>query len=511
LAQLSRPTERIIAENLHRVGDAFRSSDLVRRYFIAICNQPLRAGHALRQAAHVGLLGRYLPEFAAVSGLIRYQDFHTYPVDEHTLRAIESLARVPDMGGSVGRALGEALEHLSEPYLLVMALLCHDLGKAAGEAHVDESVRLTGTICRRIGMSNEDREQIEFLVRHHILMNRISQYRDVDDEDIVRSFCQTVGTDWRLRALFLLSYADLYAVGPSVWNDWKGTLLLQLYLRSMKRLAGRAETVGEAYWQSPKMDEVRAEVPAALQAEVDGHVRGLEQRYFVAFTPAQMARHIECVAKAKTSGLAVSAEINPQTMMSEVVISTRDRHGLFAAIAGCFSAQLIDVNSAALFTRPDGWVVDVFMVADAWQRQPLTPAQLAALEDTLAAALIEDRSVEELVAQSRRRLFALLQPRVPVQTRVDFDNVSSRNHTVIDIETGDRTGLLYDITRAMTDAGLDISTARIVTDVRRVRDSFYVTKDNAKIEGHDMQTAIREGLVNAIHLRTAAESKGGTI
>jgi [protein-PII] uridylyltransferase len=498
-----------VAENLHLVTDTFQSNDVVRRYFVALCNHPLSAGHGLRQAARAGLLGRYIPEYGAITGLIRYQDFHSYPVDEHTLRAVEALGQIPGMDGPVGRCLREALESLSDPYVLVMAILFHDLGKAAGEVHVDESVSLARGICERIGLSESDREEIEFLVRYHILMNHISLYRDTDDEHIVRTFCDTVATERRLRALFLLSYADLAAVGPGVWNDWKGALLLQLYLKAMKRVTGRAETVGEEFWESPKAGDILRAVPAPLKPEVTGHLKGLGQRYFVAFSAEQIAGHVECVAQAKESGLAVRASTRDESGMSELVICTRDRTGLFAELAGCFSSQLIDVNSAALFTRPDGWVVDVFAVRNAWQDRPLTPAQLDSVERVLRAVLLEGQDVQEHVDRACRRLFALAQPRAPVPTRIEFDNGSSRQHTVIDIETGDRTGLLYDITRAMSEAGLDISTARIATDARRVRDSFYVTKDKDKIEDETLQAAIRHGLFAAIHPRAAMETKGG--
>lgn len=510
-APLSRDTERSVISNLHLVNDAFRQSDPVRRLFTAICNRPLHAGFALRQAANVGLLGRYLPEFAEIQGTICYEDFHHFPVDEHTLRAIEALAALPTMEGAVAACLHKALEHLPDAYILVIAILFHDLGKVHGETHVQEGVEISNQICHRIGMAEEDAERIAFLVRHHLLMTRLSQHRDIDDSDIVQSFAETMKTEERLRTLFLLSYADLAAVGPAVWNDWKGALLTKLYLRTEKILLGRAEIVDEAFWNSPKADEVRALVPDSLTEEVEGHLKGLGDRYFLAFSPKHIAAHIACVDQARVSKLNVTCSVHEQTQMSEVVVSTMDRHGLFAKIAGSFASQLIDVNSAALFTRPDGYVVDCFTVFDAARGRPLTDAQFRGVERVLKAVLLDDRDIQEFVDQSRRRLFALLQPRIPVYTRVTFDNESSRTHTVIDIETGDRTGLLYDITRAEADAGLDIATARIVTDARRVRDSFYVTLNGHKIEDPQLQSDIRDTLHNAIHPRTLAETKGGTV
>jgi [protein-PII] uridylyltransferase len=508
LVPLSRPSEVLVAENLHLVNETFQANNIVRRFFTALCNRPLRAGHALRQAASCGLLGRYIPEFAAVHDVIRYEDFHSYPVGEHTLRAVEAIARIEDIEGAVGRCLQEALENLSDPYILILAILFHDLGKIEGDVHTEASVRITRQICARVGIPPEDEERIAFLVHHHTLMTNISQYRDIDDEHTVRSFADTMKTESRLRALFLISYADLSAVGPAVWNEWKGALLLQLYLRAVKHLLGRAETVGESYWISPKADQVRDAARDELKAEVENHLQGLGQRYFIAFEAGQIAEHLECVEEARRTGLSVRCIPKETIGMSDVVICTRDRHGLFCKIAGCFSSLLVDINNAALFTREDGIVVDCFTVADARRLRPLTTAQEVKVTQVLRAVLLDDDDVQPHVDRARRRLFALLQPKIPIQTRIEFDNASSRGHTIVDIETGDRTGLLYDITRAMSDFGLDISTARIVTDARRVRDSFYVTQDHRKIEDAAILAAIRDGIHHAIHPRSVADTKG---
>ncbi len=502
---LSRSLERHIAANLHLVGDAFRASEVVRRYFLAVCSRPYEAGFALRQAANVGLLSRYIPEFGAIRDIIRYEDFHHYPVDEHTLLAIEALAKLQTMDDPVGRCLRESVEHLSDAHILVLAILFHDIGKAVGDVHVEESVRLTHEICRRIALPEDDEERIVFLVKNHLLMTNISQFRDVDDEDIVRVFSDTMKTEQRLRALFLLTYTDLSAVGPNVWNDWKGALLLKLYLRAEKMLLGRAETVGEDYWRLRKSAEVKQLVNAKLGEQVDSHLTALGERYLVAFSPQQIARHLQCLAAAMNTGLALHCTSVPQTGMSEIVVCTRDRQGLFAQLAGSFAAHLIDVNGAALFTRPDGYVIDVFHVADARSRRPLTPAEFVQVERTMHGVLLEHQNIREVVERSRRRLFALLQPRIPVRTRIEFDNHSSKTHTVIDVETGDRTGLLYDVVGAMAEAGLDISTARIVTDARRVRDSFYVTLEGRKI-GEEEQSEIRACLHNAIHPVSAVDA-----
>lgn len=507
-ATLAHPTEELIEKNLHLIGDAFQSSDLVRRFFLAICNRPYQAGSAIRQASQTGVLGLYIPEFSAVQDIVRYEDFHHYPVDEHTLRAVEALALIPAMDGPVGECLNSAIEHLSDPYILVLALILHDLGKAGGEEHVEEGVRLVYVIASRMGLVEEDAERVAFLVKHHLLMTHIGIYRDTDDLDIVENFAKTIKSEERLRALLLLSYADMSAVGPNVWNDWKGSLLMKLYLKTESVLLGRSESIAEEFWVEPKARQVRALLSGSHNGDLEDHLRDLGNRYFVAFTPAYIALHMECLDEASRKGLALRCIENKDTNMSDIVICTRDKPGLFSLIAGCFASQLADVNSASLYTRRDGLTLDCFTVVNASNGKPLTNNQIAAVEKVLAKVILKEEEVEKYLDRSRKRLFVLRRSPVPIRTKIAFDNDASRTHTVIDIESSDHTGLLYDVTRAMTSLGLDIASARVVTDARRVRDSFYITLHNAKIEERDLQADIREALMLAIHPRPAVETKG---
>ncbi|HPO15180.1 MAG TPA: [protein-PII] uridylyltransferase [Candidatus Hydrogenedentes bacterium] len=505
---LSYAMQYWMTENLPLVSDAFRSSDVVRRYFVAICCRMLQAGGVLRQAANIGLLGAYLPEFEAVRGIIRYEDFHSYPVDEHTLRALEALAAIPAMEGSVAGVLRKALEHIREPHILIMAILFHDLGKASGETHVDEGVRAARAICERIGMPPDDTNRIAFLVLHHLLMTNTAFYRDTDNAETVNKFAEQMNSDERLRELLLLTYADLASVGPNVWNDWKGALLIKLFLKAERILLGRSQVMEEEFWRLPKAQAVQGFVRDAIADKVGDYLKGMGERYFIAFSPEYMARHLECLEEARETGLALRCWTHEDTGMSEVAVCTRDRLGLFSEIAGSFASQLVNVEGAALFTLPDGWVVDCFMVKDAANDRPMTHAQFQGLKRVLGEVILHGDDIQAYVEQSRRRLFALLQPRVPVRTRVGFDNTASTTETVVDIETGDRTGLLYDIARSLSIMGVDIRSARIMTDARRVRDAFYIQKNDGRIEDPAVLASLRTGVEQAIHGVSALENKG---
>lgn len=504
---LSHSAERAIYENLHLVGDSFRSSDLVRRFFVAICNRPYRAGRALRLAAECGLLRLYIPEFADVEDIIRYQDFHRYPVDEHTLRAIEAVSDLSEMEGPIANFLKLALEHLSDPSVLVLALLFHDLGKASGENHSDEGVRLAHIICGRMGMNAENTERIAFLIQHHLLMTNIAMYRDTDDIDVIENFAKVMKSEDRLRALFVLSYADLSAVAPNVWNDWKGTLLLKLYLKTESVLSGRRVDIGEDFLTHPRAEQVRELLSEEEKEGLEKHLRAFGAQYFMAFPASQIVAHMQCLAEAEAEGFALRAQTNKEIGMTEVVVCSLDHRGLFEELAGCFACQLIDVERAALYTRPDGLALDCFTVVNAARKSPLTTAQIRVLERVLRKVIVDHEDVKAMLAKSRQRIYGVLQSPLAVLTRISFDNESSRTFTVIDVESADRMGLLYDITRGLTEYGLDIESARIVTDAGRAHDAFYVTLNNVKIEGDDRQAEIREMLERAIHPRPAVELK----
>lgn len=495
---LSLATAHWVSGNLHLVNEEFRRNDAVRRYFMAICRNPMQAGLAFREAAKTGLLAAYLPEFKAVTGIMRYEDFHSYPVDEHTLRALEALARLNDPTIDLATILHQIYEQISDPHILVLAILFHDLGKAFGESHVADSIRVAGDIGHRIGIDAYDLDRISLLVKHHMLMSEIAFYRDTDDLEVISGFSQIVKTADILNMLLLLTYADLMAVAPNVWNEWKGALLLKLFLKAQRLLTGRTGHTFDVSYVQPKLDKVHELAEAARLQDVDGYLEALGERYILGFTPEQIVIHMKCLAEAQIVGLAVRCTRQPDLGTSEVVVCTRDRHGLFAEIAGAFSSQLINVRNAALFTREDGWVVDSFLVDNASNGKAMTNNEVEALKRVLIHVILENGDIQEYVDKSRRRLFALAHPAPNVKPLISIDNTASPVESVIDIVAGDRTGLLYDIAHTLSEMGIDFRAAHIVTDVGRARDAFYVRMNGSKLEEEKLKEWILRRLQDVI-------------
>lgn len=255
---------------------------------------PLQAGLALREAARTGLLAAYLPEFKAISGIVALRGFPQLPRRRAYAARAKALERLCGASVAFAPALIQVLERVSDPHVLVLAILFHDLGKACGEKHVEDSVRLADAINGRIGVDPYDAERILLLVRHHMLMSNIALYRDTDDLDVITSFAKTVKTDDLLRMLLLLTYADLMAVAPNVWNEWKGALLLKLFLKTQRILTGRSEHAFDEALIQPKLDSVRILAEAEQMRDVDGYLNGLSERYILGYAPEQIVTHMKC-------------------------------------------------------------------------------------------------------------------------------------------------------------------------------------------------------------------------
>ncbi len=497
-----------IQQNLDLINDSFCNNEVVSKYLLSICSKPFSAGFTFREMEKLGVLSKYLPEFGSIQGIVRYKDFHSYPVNEHILRAVESLETIPRLSGSVGDIFRKVLKEIEQPQFLVLSILLHDLGKVEGESHIEAGVHIARTICDRLGLNDEESDHVAFLVKNHQLMVNVALYRDIDDVDVVQAFASEVKMEEFLKELLIISYADLFAVGPNVWNEWKGSLLVNLYFKTIRMLRKEfTKDLTEEEALVEKIEQILEKVPQRNRSELEYHLNSMGSGYLDAFTPDEIIIHLDCLEEAIDKGLAVRCWSNENIGMSHLVVATRDKQGLFAQIAGCFASQLIDIYSASLYTREDGWVVDYFLVRDAPQHRPLTEGQIIALEKTLKSVILDGKDVQMLVDKTKTKLFALKKSLAPVQTYIRFDNDSSNKHTVIDIETGDRTGLLYDIASALFIMGLNIYKARINTGAYRVRDSFYVQFRDNKITHRILQSAIRAGLLESIDAQNIKQEK----
>lgn len=469
-----------IQENLPLVNRTFRTSEEAAQAFLKMLRVRGKAAAALRQMHELGFLGKYLPEFGRVTCLVQHDLYHKFTVDEHTLRAVEVLDELAYSRSKTLERYRQLYSEISDPAVLHLGLLMHDIGKGLGGGHTEKGVAIAERVCKRLHVGNAAREQVLFLVRQHLTMSHISQRRDLSDEKVIQTFVEQVGTVEKLKMLTLLTYADVNAVGPGVWNEWKDALLWELYLKARAVLApppGGDESV----------ERLRSHIAQMLASEIGvdevrEHFRLLPTDYARQTSPQTIIEHIRLAHALNSRLIRTSWRVNQQARCTDLHVCARNRRGLFAAIAGTLTAQGVNILSVHLNTRTDGVAIDTFKVTDT-VGEPLTdPARWEQIDTELRRAVSGEVDVAAGVAKrlrsssaGTRRKARLALPGAALATRLTWDNQSSDRSTILEVRASDRLGLAYRIASTLTALNLDIGFAKVATEKHLALDIFYVT------------------------------------
>ncbi|HWP65275.1 MAG TPA: [protein-PII] uridylyltransferase [Candidatus Limnocylindria bacterium] len=503
------PTTAMLVRECAPLLEPVREAEAARRAFREILGGRTRVYETLTAMHRIGVLRVLLPEFAHLECLVSHDPFHVYTVDHHSLvgvREIETL-RSGALLETEPLLTGVARE-LAGIDLLVLSMLCHDIGKGRGGEHSQRGSVLMDEVCRRLGLNEDEAATCKFLVANHLHMSHLAQRRDIGDDALVAEFCRTCGSVQNLQHLFVLTYADMTAVAPGVWNEWRGGLVTDLYKRALEVLE-RGLVAAED--RAARAARVRARtVGAAAPAERDAVQRFVDvmpESYFLSTPEDAIRRHVALMrryrARAASDGrsaLVTDLAEFADRGFCEFTICTGDRPGLFAMVSGALATHGLDVVGARIITSRDAVAFDAFRVR--WH-PGMDPSCWERVEATLRGVLAGTIDVERLVAQAvRPALFT--RKRRPIPTVVAVDNRVSESYTVIDIETGDRVGLLFGITNCFYHLGVDIHLAKINTMDDRVFDVFYVTDvENRKIEDPARLEEIRAALLAALEPQAA--------
>ncbi len=513
---------QLIRNQLSLVDREFLNDEHVRETFLTILERRGEVAHILRAMHEVNLLGKYIPEFGKLTCLVQHEFYHQYAADEHTLVCIEQLDKIWEAQEPPYKFYEPVFQGLERPGLLYLALLLHDVGKAAPHdkgRHAEAGATLAMRAAKRLQLDPAAAETVEFLVENHLLMATISQRRDLDDPAVIRNVARQVGTPERLNLLLLLTFADSQGTSDKLWSGFKDSLLWQIHSRAMALLAGGTEfRRASEQARAEVRDLVRELAPRRItDEELDAHFSQLPQRYFEIYTPAQIQDDLELthrfmhrlVLEGARALAPVTAWIDERDRgYSLVKVCTWDRAGLFGKIAGSLSAAGLNILGAQIFTRTDGIALDTFFVNDAGTGNLAGRGQREQFSDLLEKVLTgETVDFPALIARqtsARSSYSAYFGERM--ETQIRFDNEASDERTLIEIETEDRLGLLYTISQAFTELHLDIAAARIVTERGAAIDSFYVSDvDTGKITEPKRLERIAARLREAIgKLETAA-------
>jgi [protein-PII] uridylyltransferase len=503
---LSEGTQEAIRQSAELLAPV-RQDPRAARAFRAIMRGRRGVAEAVSAMHHLGVLKVLVPEFAHLECLISHDPFHIYTVDHHTLLAVREIERLRE--GEFRDTLPhltEVVRGLPQPELLMMGMLFHDIGKGWADNHPSRGARMMAPLGLRLGLHEDETAATEFLVREHLTMSHLAQHRDIHDDRLVIDFCRACGSVENLERLYVLTYADMRGVAPGVWNNWRGMLVTELYVRA-REFFERGEFVPED--RAARADRVRARVrataPEPSRSAVDRLVAMMPDSYFFSTPEEEVVAHADLVrrleerqADGDDPAVVMHWADYPELGFLELAVATRDRAGLFAMITGILAADGLNILAARIATSTDGIALDAFRISRPSDEPALDSERGERLERTLGDALRGAVDVEELVRRSVRRW--LRRPsRRKIPTVIEIDNTISDAYTVLDVTTGDRVGLLFTITNCLYHQWVQIHLAKVTTMVTQALDAFYVTDfEGRKIEDPGRLAEIRSALEQAL-------------
>ena len=463
---------RLVRSNLDLIDDEMRNSPEANRLFMDLLLKHGNPDRALRRMNELGVLAAFIPEFAPVVAMMQFNMYHSYTVDEHTIQCISTLAQIER--GELVEELPIASRILKEGVnrkVLYAALFLHDIGKGRDEDHSVLGAQIARKVAPRLGLNRSEAETVEWLVRYHLLMSDMAQKRDLSEPRTIRDFAKAVKTRKRLDLLTVLTVCDIRGVGPDVWNNWKAQLLRTLYRQTAVALEHGLEAVNRESAEAEAKKALRAELAdwdkKDLRHETSRHYgpywQGLTTDTHVVF--ANLLKSIE------NHEIRLDLKPDEDRDATRVCFALADHPGIFSRLAGALALVGANVVDARTYTSSDGYATAVFWVQDS-DGHPYEASRLPRLrgmiEKTLLGEIVPRKSFADKDRLKKR------EKAFKVPTSITFDNEGSEIYTIIEVDTRDRPGLLYDLTRTLAESNVYIASAVIATYGEQVVDTFYV-------------------------------------
>lgn len=495
---------RLVTANLKLIDESFRNDPKARKLFLDLLLKHGNPERALRRMNELGVLSAYLPEFEPIRAMMQFNMYHSYTVDEHIIQCISQLDKIERH--ELKEALPVASSILDEGVnrrVLYVALLLHDIGKGRDEDHSILGAQIARKVAPRLGLKPKEVDTVEWLVRYHLLMSDMAQKRDIADPRTVRDFAKAVQTKERLDLLCVLTVCDIRGVGPTTWNNWKASLLRALYRQTRRAMEGGLEELNREQRGSDAKRNLRDELadwdPKDLKTETARHYppywQGLHVTAHVVF--ARLLRDL------KEDEIAIDLAVDEDRDATRACFALADHPGIFSRLAGALALVGANVVDARTYTSKDGFATAVFWIQDA-EGHPYESERLPRLRNMINKTL-KGEVVARDAMQSRDKI-KKRERAFKVPTHITFDNEGSEIYTIIEVDTRDRPGLLYDLTRTLAASNVYINSAVIATYGEQVVDTFYVkdmfglkfyTESKQRVLERKLREAIDKGVERA--------------
>jgi len=498
---------RLVTQSLKRIDAKLRADPEANRLFLEILTTPQSSERALRLMNEAGVLGRFIPDFGRIVAMMQFNMYHHYTVDEHLLRALGELAGVEmRLSDSDLPLTTEILPSISHRRTLYVALLLHDIAKGRKEDHSIAGAQVARKLCPRLGLDDAETETAAWLVEHHLIMSNIAQSRDLADPRTIEGFAKTVQTIERLKMLTVLTVCDIRAVGPGVWNGWKGELLRTLYWETEVVLAGGHSSVDRKRRVEQKQRELRDKLPAWSDHEFADYAARHYPAYWLKVDLPHKIQHALLLHASAVEMHSLATEVVTDAFrgVTELTVVAPDHPRLLTIIAGACAASGANIVDAQIFTTTDGLALDTICISRAFERDEDEQRRGQRIARSIEQALRGEIRLGELVAvkansaSSRAETFS-------VPPDVVIDNSLSHMYSVIEVSGLDRPGLLFDLTFALSRLNLNIASAHIVTFGEKAVDVFYVTDlTGAKVINPARQGTVRRNLLDVFNIKPKA-------
>ncbi len=499
---------RLITANLPLIDDTMRKDPEAQRIFLDLMLKHGNPERALHRMNELGVLSAFVPEFQHIVAMMQFNMYHSYTVDEHTIQCIANLAQIEknELVEELPVASGILNQGINRKVIYV-ALLLHDIAKGRPEDHSILGAQMARKIAPRLGLNKQDSETVEWLIRYHLLMSDTAQKRDIADPRTVRDFAKAVQSVKRLDLLTVLTVCDIRGVGPDTWNNWKAALIRALYRQTKRALETGMEdlnrenrgTVAKKTLRAALPDWSKTELKVETARHYDPYWQGMHFTAHVAF--ARLLRDLS--AHEDPSEVLIDLHPDTERDATRACIVMADHPGIFARLTGALALVGANVVDARSYTTKDGYVTGAFWLQDS-DGAPYEASRLPRLTKMI------DRTLRgEIVARDALKSRDKIKKREKafnVPTHIMFDNDGSDIYTIIEVDTRDRPGLLYDLARTLAASNVYIANAVIATYGEQVVDTFYVkdmfglkyyTESKQKYLEGKLRTAISEGAKRA--------------
>ncbi|MBL4802066.1 MAG: [protein-PII] uridylyltransferase [Emcibacter sp.] len=493
---------RRIRHNLGLINRTLQRNPVANKLFMEILTYEKGPGFILRLMNEAGVFGKFVPDFGRVVAQMQYDMYHVYTVDEHTIRAIELLSELEQGSLAEEHPLSHDIVHkvLSREVLYV-AVLLHDIAKGRKGDHSVLGEQVALKLCPRFGLTSAQTETVAWLVRNHLVMTYVAFKRDVNDPKTIIDFSKVIQSPERLRLLLILTVVDIRAVGPKIWNGWKGQLLRDLYYKAEEYLVGGQIETGNKHRIEAVQERLRKELSDWTDEEFSTYCERFYEPYWLALNDENQIRNAHMIAAADKldERLTINIHVDEYQNISELTIYAQDHPGLFARMTGAIAVSGASIQDAKVFTTKDGMALDSFWIQEADGELFTDTHRIERLkktiEGTLAGKVLPRKELAALSTRSRKMDAFSIEPRVLI------DNKASNRYTVIELNGLDRPGFLYVLSQALVDLKLSIGSAHIATFGERAVTVFFVCDlFGHKIHNESKLKKVREKLMKALLL-----------